>query len=556
ATVTFDETQTDGACASQYTLTRTWTATDECGNETVHTQTITVQDTTAPTFNETLPADVTVECDAVPTAETLTASDNCDANATVTFDETQTDGACASQYTLTRTWTATDECGNETIHTQTITVQDTTAPTFTAPADITIECDVDVTDLVSTGDVTDEADNCAEDLEATYSDAIEDGSCPNEIIITRTWTLTDDCGNEADSQVQIITVQDTTAPSFNENLPSDLDVECDAVPEADILTASDNCDSIVDVVFNEEITNGGCVGDYLIERTWTAIDSCGNESIHIQIITVSDNTAPALVTPFEEDLLVSCDEVPDAPNLIFEDNCSNDISVSFNESSTQTDNIEDYVITRTWTVTDDCGNTIDFVQTVTVEVSNVITPSNIDLCIEDLEIDLFDLLSGEFNTNGTWTVVSGNAIINDSFFDPSTVEVGDYTFLYSITDVGCPAEAEVTVSVNDDCVVLPCGAEDVIISKTVTANGDMYNEFFTITGVEDCGFVVELQIFNRWGAKIYENNNYQNNWNGEVQGSSVGSSGKVPTGTYYYIINLRNSGLAPFNGPIYVATDK
>ncbi|MDT0559707.1 hypothetical protein RM697_13720, partial [Ichthyenterobacterium sp. W332] len=72
---------------------------------------------------EALPADETVECDAVPTEATLTATDNCGI-ATVTFLETRVDGSCTNNYTLTRTWTASDDCGNETIHTQTLTVQD------------------------------------------------------------------------------------------------------------------------------------------------------------------------------------------------------------------------------------------------------------------------------------------------------------------------------------------------------------------------------------------------------------------------------------------------
>jgi hypothetical protein len=54
-----------------------------------------------------------------------------------------------------------DECGNTTSYDQTISIVDTTNPTFTVPADITIECDQDVSDLALTGDVTDEADNCS-----------------------------------------------------------------------------------------------------------------------------------------------------------------------------------------------------------------------------------------------------------------------------------------------------------------------------------------------------------------------------------------------------------
>lgn len=185
----------------------------------------------------------------------------------------------------------------------------------------------------------------------------------------------------------------------------------------------------------------------------------------------------------------------------------------------------------------------------------MIEATDANRCILDSEFDLFDLLSGDFDMTGSWSVVSGDASINDSLFDPSTAEVGVYTFKYSISDDLCSSEIEVNVTLDDDCVVLACGEDDVVISKTVTANGDAYNEFFAITGVEACGFVIELQIFNRWGAEIYKSNNYLNDWNGDAHGSSIGSSSKVPTGTYYYIINLKNSGLAPFAGPIYVATN-
>ncbi|NBL66129.1 hypothetical protein GV828_13090, partial [Flavobacterium sp. NST-5] len=76
-----------------------------------HTQIVTVEDNSAPTFNETLPIDLTVSCDAVPVAATLSASDNC-GTANVTFEEVRTNGTCAGNYSLSRTWTATDLCGN------------------------------------------------------------------------------------------------------------------------------------------------------------------------------------------------------------------------------------------------------------------------------------------------------------------------------------------------------------------------------------------------------------------------------------------------------------
>ncbi|RED38585.1 gliding motility-associated-like protein [Winogradskyella eximia] len=530
-----------------------FSATDECGNIATTTASYSLVDTLAPIL--TVPLNVTIECDEDSSPENTglgKAIDECDISVEVTYEDI-VETECGNTKTIRRVWTATDSCGNSATGEQIVTVEDSTAPTFTVPADITIECDVNIADLTLTGDVTDEADNCSADLEAEYADSTIDGNCPNYFVITRTWTLTDECDNVTTHE-QLITVQDTTAPSFNETLPSDITVECDAVPEAETLTATDNCGT-AEVNFVELITNGDCTGYYLIERRWTSIDSCDNVTEHTQFISVQDTTAPTVTTPFDENIIVACDDVPAVPSLEFEDSCSNNIEVVFDEESTQSNNYEDYNIIRTWTVSDDCGNTSEITQNIAVEVSNAITAYDTSRCILDTEFDLFDLLTGDFNMDGTWSVIAGDAVIDGSLFDPSSAEVGVYTFLYSITDGPCPTEKEVNVTLDDDCVVLACGEDDIVISKTVTANGDPYNEFFTISGVEDCEFVIELQIFNRWGAEIYKSNNYKNDWNGNAHSSSVGSSGKVPTGTYFYIINIRESGIAPITGPIYVATN-
>ncbi|MGF1554989.1 gliding motility-associated C-terminal domain-containing protein [Paucihalobacter sp.] len=547
ATVTFDEVNTPGACAGEYTLVRTWTATDECGNETTHTQTITVVDTTAPTFVEALPADATVECDAIPTAETLTATDNC-GDATVTFNEVENAGACAGVYTIVRTWTATDECGNETVHTQTITVVDNTAPTFVEalPADATAECDA-----IPTAETLTATDNCGT-ATITFNEVENAGTCSGEYTLVRTWTATDECGNQT-VHTQTITVVDNTAPTFVEALPADATVECDAIPTAETLTATDNC-GIAEVTFGEETSNGDCAGEFIITRTWTATDECGNETVHTQIISVRDTTAPSLTNAFETNIFAICNDIPEVPQLVFEDACSNDISVVFIENSTQTDVPQNYQIIREWTVTDDCGNESIFTQTINVSVKVDVSAIQASICIEDIEVDLFDYLPNDISQGGTWTVVTGNADLDGSLFDPSNVELGDYTFRYNANDDVCFTQVILNLNVNDDCVVLSCGEDDVEISKAVTPNNDLINDFFTVTGIEDCGFVVEVEIFNRWGAKIFESKNYQNNWGGETSKSSVGNAGKVPTGTYYYIVKLRNSGLRPFTGPIYVAT--
>ena len=145
-----------GDCAGSYTIVRTFTATDDAGNSTSATQTITVEDTTAPEFTS-VPADYTAECSDELILDDASASDNCGAVSIEVSSETIA-GDAAGNYTVVRTFTATDDCGNSTSATQTITVEDTTAPEFTSvPADYTAECS---DELVM--DAASASDNCGE----------------------------------------------------------------------------------------------------------------------------------------------------------------------------------------------------------------------------------------------------------------------------------------------------------------------------------------------------------------------------------------------------------
>ena len=101
-----------------------YAATDECGNTTTATQTITVEDTTAPTGNE--PEDITIECDEQDPGFDPMFTDNCDDSLEVNFLSTITELDCGFQ--IFRTWIATDDCGNTTSIDQTVTIVDTTAP--------------------------------------------------------------------------------------------------------------------------------------------------------------------------------------------------------------------------------------------------------------------------------------------------------------------------------------------------------------------------------------------------------------------------------------------
>src|SRR6185436_5921374 len=88
-------------------------------------------------------ANVTVECSSSsePAATgTATATDNCDSSPVITRSDSSAPGSCPQAKTITRTWTATDACGNRSSCVQTVNVVDTTAPVITCPANVTVEC--------------------------------------------------------------------------------------------------------------------------------------------------------------------------------------------------------------------------------------------------------------------------------------------------------------------------------------------------------------------------------------------------------------------------------
>lgn len=130
---------------------------------------------------------------------------------------------------------------------------------------------------------------------------------------------------------------------------------------------------------------------------------------------------------------------------------------------------------------------------------------------------------------------------------------GTYTNTWNFTDA-CGRTIEDFVQVISVSSNRLFNGEDITISKVVTPNQDPWNEYFTINQINGCGFTVDLKIFNRWGAIIYQSEDYQNNWNGTASRSAIGVANQVPSGTYFYVINMRNSGLAPIAGTLYLGT--
>src|SRR5207342_3369616 len=196
----------------------------------------TVEDHMAPTIGGQ-GSDATIECPASPSFTAPTSSDTCNASSVVEDSDTSTAGTCEGTYTRTKTWHAVDNCGNTSaqVH-QTITVQDTTAPSIGGQgSDATIECPASPSFTSPTSRDTCNSASVVED-----SDTSAAGTCEGTYTRTKTWHAVDNCGNTSSQVHQTITVVDTTAPSIG-GQGSDATIECPASPSFTSPTSSDTC---------------------------------------------------------------------------------------------------------------------------------------------------------------------------------------------------------------------------------------------------------------------------------------------------------------------------
>ena len=370
--VTVLDVVSNETCVNRKTITRTWTATDNCGNVSTGVQIITVNDNVAPVLAG-VPANTTVTCTAeVPVAPTtVTATDNCAGGTpTVSMNEVVSNETCVNRKTITRTWTATDACGNTATAAQVISVNDNVAPVLAGvPANATVTC---VGDVPAATTVT-ATDNCTGTPTIAMLEVTTNETCINRKTITRTWTATDACGNTATAQ-QVITLNDNVAPVFT-SVPANITINCDETQPNVLAVATDNCGAPV-ITINNTTSGSGCT--YTITRTFTATDACGNTATATQTITVSDSNAP-VITNVPANVTVDCESnIPAVRTPSVSDACDQSPRLAMVQTVTDSTCYSKKKVVRTWTATDACGNTVTAQQIVTVNdnIAPVITPIN------------------------------------------------------------------------------------------------------------------------------------------------------------------------------------
>ena len=74
--------------------------------------------------------------------------------------------------------------------------------------------------------------------------------------------------------------------------------------------------------------------------------------------------------------------------------------------------------------------------------------------------------------------------------------------------------------------------DDLVVHNGISPNGDGENDTWIIDGIQNYRNNV-VQIFDKWGDMVYEQNGYNNTWAGKASNGS-----ELPSGTYIYVLKL------------------
>ncbi|MBI3138270.1 MAG: gliding motility-associated C-terminal domain-containing protein [Sphingobacteriales bacterium] len=121
--------------------------------------------------------------------------------------------------------------------------------------------------------------------------------------------------------------------------------------------------------------------------------------------------------------------------------------------------------------------------------------------------------------NYLWTPSTG--LSSATILSPKATPAGTTTYSLQVTTPqGCVATDDIQITVIPYCIK-PMNA--------FTPNGDGINEKWLVTN-GNCLSSAKAQVFNRYGAKVFESGDYKNTWDGSYEGKPL------PDGTYYYVI--------------------
>ena len=376
-------------CAISGALERWWYATDGCGNVDSISQLITFVDTIGPHF---LPIEdsVTVDCVDWMGCETLPlptamaggcSGDTLVVNCAVNYLDC---GIYPAEFVASLVYTAENACGVSIVDSTVVTVVDNTEPYFVwVPPDTTMT-------LEAYQNWSVELPVCLDDcyfpdldcgapwgnggggvIECDYDSTLTPLCCGGFEILYHFFHV-DLAGNEAAVDVTV-TVVDATPPEFVD-FPQDTVVDCSveglaAFAGDTLVNVQDNSCEAQDILLTHvDSVTMYCSSSFLLERTFSATDGCGNAAFSTWTVEVVD-TIPPVFTTAPSDLSLACtDEIPtlDLGMYTAEDGCS-DVAVWYDgDSIVAGDCPANQDIYRRVGAIDSCGNVAWHIQWVAV----------------------------------------------------------------------------------------------------------------------------------------------------------------------------------------------
>ena len=494
---------------------------------------IIVNDVTAPTA--TAPAAVNVECIGDVPADDITLitneADNCTVNPVVAFEGDVSDGLSCPE-TITRTYSITDDCGNVTLVNQTITVNDVTNPTASNPTAISVPGSMDVPAPDVTV-VTDEADNCTTNPVVTVEGVdVSDGNVCNGEIITRTYRITDDCGNF------ILVTQQITIEAVYPPVSIDDQVICEG--SSTTLTADNPMG--VPISWDNGVQDGVSFTPtqttlYTVTADNLGCISTASATVTLEEIPMVDFTADTLsgceplTVVFSNLSVAGANGSLEACTWDIEGASSslsgcNDVSYTFGSGGS-------YDVTLTTTSATGCVNSLTYTDYIYVEDLPVASFTMSDGVVStlDTEVDFTNTSTGAINYQWTFgDETSGTTTVHPSHLFPD-VEMNGYTVeLIAYSPIGCTDTARLVVLVEEELIFY--------IPNTFTPDGDSYNNTFQpvfTSGFDPFDF--NMLIFNRWGEVIFESNDAKFGWDGTY----LAGKGLAQDGTYTWKIEFKQT---------------
>lgn len=451
------------------TYTITWNYNDGNGNSTSQTQQVVIikSDVTPPAM--TAPANVTVTCATIPAPATVTAIDDVDGPVAVTFSQVSTQDANINNighynYTITRTWTASDVSLNTNTVSQVITVVDAIAPVFGNVGTITVNAANNAAGANVNYNVS-AVDACGSPVSYTYN--IVSGSFFSIGTTTVNATATDVAGNSASVSFNVVVV-DNQPPAIT--APANVTVNANAgttyATGVNLGTATATDNSLSGVSITNNAPTQFPLGQTVV--TWTATDAAGNSTTATQIVTVLDGDAPTITAPATVTTVTNNNQAF-ATNVNLGTATATDNSGSVTITNNRPNEFPIGTTTVTWTATDAAGNTATATQLVVVEdkqapvliaPSNKVVPTNAGLNYAT-GVDIGNA-SGTDNSGGPVTITNNK---------PTNYQLGVNEVTWTITDAyGNSTQSVQLITVRDEEAPLITNVSNVVVDAPVGSN--------------------------------------------------------------------------------------